>query len=348
MENPFINFGPLQHFLDDQQIEEIWINAPERIFVARNGESELTTLVLEANEVRDLVERMLALTGRRVDLSNPFVDARLPSGARLHVVIPDVTAEHWAINIRKLSLPANSLEDLISVGALTQRIANFCSTAVKSGLNILVSGATQAGKTTFLNCLIGEIPSNQRLITIEEVFELSPRLPDVVALQTRDKTLDGEGEISLRRLIKEALRMRPSRIVVGEVREAEALDLLIALNSGVPGMASIHANSAREAIRKLSTLPLLAGENISYDFVIPTVANSIDLVIHCELDPSGKRRVKEIASLSGRVESNHIEIEELITYKNGEYVRGLATIPRLEKIKNTLKSLNLDEENFLL
>jgi pilus assembly protein CpaF len=291
---------------------------------------------------------MLALTGRRVDLSNPFVDARLPSGARLHVVIPDVTAEHWAINIRKLSLPANSLEDLIPVGALTQRIANFCSTAVKSGLNILVSGATQAGKTTFLNCLIGEIPSNQRLITIEEVFELSPRLPDVVALQTRDKTLDGEGEISLRRLIKEALRMRPSRIVVGEVREAEALDLLIALNSGVPGMASIHANSAREAIRKLSTLPLLAGENISYDFVIPTVANSIDLVIHCELDPSGKRRVKEIASLSGRVESNHIEIEELITYKNGEYVRGLATIPRLEKIKNTLKSLNLDEENFLL
>ncbi|MEI7798496.1 MAG: ATPase, T2SS/T4P/T4SS family, partial [Actinomycetes bacterium] len=214
MEDPFINFGPLQKFLDDQQIEEIWINAPERIFIARNGESELTTLVLEAVEVRDLVERMLALTGRRVDLSNPFVDARLPSGARLHVAIPDITAEHWAVNIRKLSLPANSLEDLIPVGGLTQKIANFCSAAVKSGLNILVSGATQAGKTTFLNCLIGEIPPNQRLITIEEVFELSPRLPDVVALQTREKTLDGDGEISLRRLIKEALRMRPSRIVV--------------------------------------------------------------------------------------------------------------------------------------
>ena len=154
MEDPFINFGPLQQFLDDQQIEEIWINAPERIFIARNGESELTTLVLEAVEVRDLVERMLALTGRRVDLSNPFVDARLPSGARLHVAIPDVTAEHWAVNIRKLSLPANALEDLIPVGGLTQKIANFCSAAVKSGLNILVSGATQAGKTTFLNCLI--------------------------------------------------------------------------------------------------------------------------------------------------------------------------------------------------
>ena len=172
MEDPFINFGPLQNFLDDREIEEIWINAPERIFIARNGESELTTLVLETNEVRDLVERMLALTGRRVDLSNPFVDARLPSGARLHVVIPDVTAEHWAINIRKLSLQANSLDDLIPVGALTQNIANFCSAAVKSGLNILVSGATQAGKTTFLNSLIGEIPSNQRLITIEEVLSI--------------------------------------------------------------------------------------------------------------------------------------------------------------------------------
>lgn len=348
MEDPFTNFGPLQNFLDDREIEEIWINAPERIFIARNGESELTTLVLEANEVRDLVERMLALTGRRVDLSNPFVDARLPSGARLHVVIPDVTAENWAINIRKLSLQAHCLEDLVPVEALTQNIANFCSAAVKSGLNILVSGATQAGKTTFLNCLIGEIPTNQRLITIEEVFELSPRLPDVVALQTREKTLDGDGEINLRRLIKEALRMRPSRIVVGEVREAEALDLLIALNSGVPGMASIHANSAREAIRKLSTLPLLAGENISYEFVIPTVANSIDLVIHCELDSNGKRRVKEIASLSGRVESNHIEIEELITYENGKYIRGLGTIPKLEKIKSTMKLLNLDKELFLI
>ena len=142
--------------------------------------------------------------------------------------------------------------------------------------------------------------------------------------------------------------MRPSRIVVGEVREAEALDLLIALNSGIPGMASIHANSAREAIRKLSTLPLLAGENISYDFVIPTVANSIDLVIHCELDSAGKRRVREIASLSGRVEGNHIEIEELISYKDGEYVRGLATIPKLGKIKSTLKLLSLDENDFLI
>ena len=125
MEDPFVNFGPLQNYLDDQQIEEIWINAPERIFIARNGESELTTLVLEAVQVRDLVERMLASSGRRVDLSNPFVDARLPSGARLHVVIPDVTAEHWAVNIRKLSLPANELDDLIPVGSLTKKIANF-------------------------------------------------------------------------------------------------------------------------------------------------------------------------------------------------------------------------------
>jgi pilus assembly protein CpaF len=168
----------------------------------------------------------------------------------------------------------------------------------------LVSGGTQSGKTTLLNALTGAIPLTERLVTIEEVFELNPQLPDVVQMQTRSANLQGDGEIPLRRLIKEALRMRPSRIVVGEVREAEALDLLIALNSGLPGMGTLHANSPRDAITKLQTLPLLAGENISHKFIAPTVASAIDLIVHVSLDSTGMRRVQEICALTGRYEND--------------------------------------------
>ena len=271
--DPAIVFGPLAEFMADPTIEEIWINSPERIFIARNGKSELSNLVLNAEAVRQLIDRTLLWSGRRLDLSHPFVDARLPDGSRLHVAIPEITAEHWAVNIRKHLMKHLSLNDLVAKGALTEEIAIDLKSAVRTGSNILVSGATQAGKTTVLNALASAIPKSERLITIEEVFELTPAVPDLIQLQTRSMNLQGEGEITLRRLIKEALRMRPSRIIIGEVREAEALDLLIALNSGLPGMGTIHANSSRDAIMKLQTLPLLAGENISHRFVAPIVAS---------------------------------------------------------------------------
>ena len=254
--------GPLQQYLDDPDVEEIWINSPSRVFIARHGRSELTTTVLTAEAVRDLVERMLKPSGRRVDLSHPFVDATLPDGSRLHVAIPDITRRHWAINIRKFVVRARQVEDLVALGTLTRQAARFLEAAVQAGLNILVAGGTQAGKTTMLNCLCAAIPPRERVVTVEEVFELQVSLPDVVNLQTRQQSLEGTGEIGLRALVREALRMRPSRLIVGEVRQQECLDLLIALNSGLPGMASIHANSAREAITKTCTLPLLAGENI--------------------------------------------------------------------------------------
>src|SRR3954467_2880148 len=252
-------FGALQPFLDDPTIEEIWVNDPGRVFVARGGRSELTTTILTAEDVRTLVERMLKSSGRRVDLSTPFVDAMLPDGSRLHVVIPDITRRHMAVNIRKFVLQAHSIDELVALGTLTAQAARFLEAAVASGLNILVSGGTQAGKTTLLNCLCAAIPARERVITCEEVFELRVPLPDVVSMQTRQPNLEGAGEIPLRRLVKEALRMRPSRIVVGEVRQEECLDLLIALNSGLPGMCTLHANSAREAVVKMCTLPLLAG-----------------------------------------------------------------------------------------
>lgn len=261
--NAVAGFGELQTFLDDPDIEEIWLNAPDQVFIARHGESELTPVTFTAQQVRDLVERMLKSSGRRLDLSSPFVDAALPDGSRLHVVIPDITKTHWAVNIRKFTARASRLEHLVDLGSLTPQAARFLGAAVSSGLNILVSGATQAGKTTLLNCLAAGIGSRERVVTVEEIFELRLPLRDVVGLQCRQPNLEGMGEIPLRRLVKEALRMRPDRLIVGEVREAESLDMLIALNSGLPGMASVHANSAHDAVVKICTLPLLAGENIT-------------------------------------------------------------------------------------
>ena len=218
--------------MEDPEIEEVWINSPNRIFAARSGVSHLTNVVMSGEDVRGLIERLLMWGGRRLDLSNPFVDARLPDGSRLHVAIPEITATHWAVNIRKHLVRGKSLQDLRDMGVMDNQVALFLYECASSGLNILVSGSTQAGKTTLLNALVSAAPLNSRTITIEEVFELKPRLPDCVALQTRAANLQGEGEIPMRRLIKEALRMRPSRLVVGEIREAESLDLLIALNYG--------------------------------------------------------------------------------------------------------------------
>lgn len=323
--------GPLQQYLDDPSVEEIWINEPGKVFVARHGRSELTPTLLTEQQVRDLVERMLRSSGRRVDLSSPFVDAALPDGSRLHVVIPDITRRHWAVNIRKFVVAADELRDLVRLGTLPQHAANFLAAAVESGLNILVAGGTQAGKTTMLNCLAAAIPPKERVVTCEEVFELKVPLRDVAGLQCRQPSLEGTGEVPLRRLVKEALRMRPSRILVGEVRQEESLDLLIALNSGLPGMCTVHANSAREAVTKMCTLPLLAGSNVASGFVVPTVASSIDIVVHMALQGDGRRRVQEIVGLPGRVEAETVEIADIFLTRGEELVRGEGFPPHAER-----------------
>jgi len=302
--------GPLQGYLDDESIEEIWVNAPGRVFVARSGRPELTTTILESEDLAVLVERMLRASGRRLDLSSPFVDAQLAGGQRLHVVIPPITSQHWAVNIRKHTSRASRTADLVRMGSLSSQVAAFLDASVQA-------------KTTMVRALAGAIPGAQRVISCEEVFELALRNRDCVAMQTRPPNLEGVGEISLRRLVKEALRMRPDRLLIGEVREAEALDLLIAMNSGLPSMCTIHANSAREAIIKICTLPLLAGENVSSDFVVPTVASAIDLVVHLDLDRSGRRTVREVAALSGRVENGIIELSDVFHRDpTGNLVRG--------------------------
>jgi len=292
-------YGPLQPLLDDPEVEEIWINDPSTIYAARAGRSERVPLRLTSEAVRDLVEKMLHATGRRVDLSQPFVDASLPDGSRLHVVIPDVTRSEYAVNIRKFLTARRTLDDLVAAAAMPGPVAELLRSAMREGRNVLVSGATHAGKTTLLSALIEACPPEHRIITVEETFELASTAPDHVALQGRQPSLEGTGAVDLRRLVKEALRMRPDRLVVGEVRDAEALDLLLALNTGVPGAATIHANSAPDALRRLAALPLLAGRNIDAGFVLPAIASGVDLVVHCRRAPTGHRFVEEVVETTG-------------------------------------------------
>ena len=320
-------FGPLQPLLDDPEIEEIWCNSPERVFVARSGQTELTPILLSSEEVRDLVERMLLASGRRIDISSPFVDAMLPGGERLHVVIPPITHKNWIFNIRKHLLNGKKLRDLVRLGSMTEGLSGFLTAAVKSGLTVLVSGATQAGKTTLLRALCAEIPAAQRIITCEEVFELVLQNHDVVAMQTRPPTLEGKGEVALRDLVKESLRMRPERLIIGEVRGAESLDLIIAMNAGVPGMCTLHANSARHALSKLSVLPLLAGENVSQSFVVSTIAATVDLAVHVSRRMDGHRYVSEVLALTGRTEGGNIEASQVYSSDGYTHVGGLAALP---------------------
>lgn len=326
-------FGPLQPYLDDPEVEEIWINDPSRVFIARRGRHELTNLMLSPAQVHELVERMLKSSGRRIDLSQPFVDAMLPEGHRLHVVLEGISRGFSAVNIRKFVVRASRMSDLVELGSLSAQAAAFLDASIRAGLNVLVAGGTQAGKTTFLNCLAAAIPGGDRVISAEEVFELRFNHPDWVPMQTRQAGLEGTGEIALRDLVKEALRMRPSRVIVGEVRAEECLDLLLALNAGLPGMCTLHANSAREALVKMCTLPLLAGENISARFVVPTVASSVDLVVHLGIDEHGVRRVNEIVSVPGRVENDIIETEPLFERSDGELRRAAGTPTRLERFR---------------
>jgi len=329
-----VGFGPLQPLLDDAGVEEIWINAPDRVFVARDGVAERVPLSLSEEEVRELVERMLRPSGRRVDLSAPFVDASLPDGSRLHVAIPDITRSHFAVNIRKFRGGMRDLEQLVRLGSLPAQAAGFLHLAVRAGLNVIVSGSTGAGKTTLIGALLGSARPGERVVTVEETFELSLDVADWVALQCRQPSLEGTGEVTLRRLVKEALRMRPDRLVVGEVREAESLDLLIALNSGLPGMCSIHANGAREALVKLTTLPLLAGRNIDAGFVVPAVASTVDLVVHAELDRTGRRRVVEILAPTGRLDPAGVVEAIMLFALDGDELRATGAVPpRLAKFQ---------------
>lgn len=298
LELELLGFGALQRYLDNPEIEEIWINQPNQILYFSTAGKQVEQINLPEESIQNLVRRLLRHSRRKLDRLTPYVDADLPDGSRLHVVIPDITRQHWAINIRKFSRNRLSLPELVRRGTLSLQQSQVLSHAVQQGRSILVSGATQAGKTTLLTALLGELGEQERIVSCEDTFELALQHPDWVAMQTRPASPEGDFEISLRELVRQALRMRPSRLVIGEVRGAEALDLLVALNSGIPGLGTIHARSALGAIEKLLTLPLLAGENITDRFLRLTISSAVDLVVHCERDLEGNRKVAEILEVT--------------------------------------------------
>ncbi len=316
-----LGLGPLQPLLDDPSVEEIIVNGPQRIFAISGGRKRLSEIVLEDDEqLLALLRRALGPLGRRLDETSPMVDARLPDGSRLNAVIAPLAQGGTHATIRKFVLRARTLPDLVSLGVLTPEAAAFLEAAVKAGLNMLIAGGTGSGKTTCLNALGTSVSGlSERVVTIEETAELQlgPVLPDCVALQARPANAEGAGGIPIRALVKNALRMRPTRIVVGEVRGAEALDMLTAMNSGHQGsMCTIHANGPREALTKLRTYALMAEEALPSRAVTEMIAEAIELVVHLRMEPSGRRLVSSIYEVTG-LEGDAVSGSELFCLEEG-------------------------------
>jgi pilus assembly protein CpaF len=318
-----LGLGPLQPLLDNGTVEEIIVNGPHRVFAIANGRKHLTEVEFEDNEeLLRLVRRAIGPIGRRLDETSPIVDARLPDGSRLNAVIPPLTAQWTYLTIRKFLLRAHTLNDLVELNTLTDEAAGFLEAAVQGGLNVLISGGTGSGKTTCLNALGTAIAGAQeRVVTIEETQELQleSMLPDCVALQARLPNVEGAGGIAIRSLVKNALRMRPTRIIVGEVRGAEALDMLSAMNSGHEGsMCTIHANGPRQALSKLGLYAMMAEESLPAKAVTEMIAEAINLVVHLRLDASsGRRLVSSIYEVTG-LEEDAIAGSELYARVDGD------------------------------
>lgn len=317
---PTARFGHLAVLLDDPLIEEIILIGGDRTFVVKNGVKELVNIVIDPNAVRRIADQLLAGTGRRIDQANPIVSAQLPNGSRVHITGPPVThPDRMNIQIRKFVVTASDLDDIVERGAMTTEAAAFLRDAVRQDLSILVAGAPGAGKTTLVNCLLREVPPDQRVVTCEEVFEIDADLPDMTQMQIREAGLDGGAEITLRDLVREALRQRPDRIVVGEVRGPEALDMLMALNAGCSGIATIHANSGRDALEKLVSYGVLAGGNISITFLRTTVASVIDIVVFLKRN-SGGRHVEEILRVPKQLDTDQFTTESVFKWSGSTLI----------------------------
>lgn len=291
-------FGALEPFMSDPMVEELWMNKPNELFVCKNGQTTRFEIDFSAEQQAVAVDRMLRAIGRRVDRTMPFVDAPLDNGSRLHVVIPDVTRRFMSFNIRRYVQNQATLESLFLAGTMSESHLRALQLALAQRETIVISGPTAAGKTTLLSALLRSLPDSERVVSVEDTFELSIPNLDWVAMQTRPASIEGLGAIDMRRLIREALRMRPGRLVVGEVRGAEAVELLVALNSGIPALCTVHANSAEEAFGKLQTLPLLSGIEMPVTFLRQVLSSSISLIVHCTLTPAGVRTVEQIIRVS--------------------------------------------------
>jgi pilus assembly protein CpaF len=285
--------GPLEPLLADPAVDEVMVNGLGPVWVERSGRLEPTGVAFaEDGELRHAIERILAPLGRRVDEAQPLVDARLADGSRVNVVIPPLALDGPALTIRRFRRRGFSPADLVAQGTVDQGLCDFLARCVRARLNVLVCGGTGSGKTTTLNALSSFIPAGERIVTIEDAAELRLQQPHVVRLEARPANLEGRGEVTIRTLVRNALRMRPDRIIVGEVRGAEALDMLSALSSGHDGsLSTVHAGSAEEALRRLETLALMADVGLPHAAVRERVADAVDLVVHQAREADGSRRV---------------------------------------------------------
>ncbi|MDO9545549.1 MAG: CpaF family protein [Pelolinea sp.] len=318
-----IGYGPIEPLLKDPEITEIMVNGYDKVFVERFGLIEPTSVKFENDDhLMRVIDRIVSPIGRRVDETSPMVDARLPSGYRVNATIPPLSMDGPILTIRKFATEPFTVQDLIANGTLTVALASFIESCVGARINLVVSGGTGTGKTTFLNVLSSFIPERERVITIEDTTELQLRQAHVIRLEKRPPNVEGKGEITIRQLVINALRMRPDRIVVGECRGGEALDMLQAMNTGHDGsMTTIHSNGTRDTLRRIETMVLMAGMELPLKAIREQVANSIELVIHLERVKDGTRKVVKVSEVQG-MEGDTIVMQDIFLFnqtgmKNG-------------------------------
>lgn len=308
--------GPLEPLLNSPDISDILVNNYASTYVERHGRLEKTAIVFrDNNHLLQIIERIVSKVGRRIDESSPYVDARLPDGSRINAIIPPLAIDGPALSIRRFGLVPLKIIDLLSLGTLDQRMATIIEGAVKSRLNILICGGTGTGKTSLLNVISEFIPDNERIITIEDSAELQLKQDHVVRLETRPANIEGSGEVTQRDLVRNCLRMRPNRIILGEVRGGEALDMLQAMNTGHDGsISTIHANTVRDAMSRLATMVMMAGMELPDRAIREQIASSINLIIHLVRFPDGTRKIVKIAEITG-MEENTIVMHDIFCFE---------------------------------
>jgi pilus assembly protein CpaF len=311
-----LGHGPLERLLADETVTEIMVNGPWDIWVERQGRLfETTVRFIDDSHLRRIINKMVAEVGRRIDESSPMVDARLPDGSRVNAVIPPLSLSGPLVTIRKFSKRRLDLQDMIRLGTLSTETVEFLQRCILAELNVLISGGTGSGKTTLLNALSTAVPDAQRIVTIEDAAELRLNQRHVLRLESRPKNIEGEGEVPIRELVRNSLRMRPDRIIVGEVRGAEALDMLQAMNTGHDGsLTTVHANSPRDALSRVETMVLMAGFDLPVRAIRQQVSSALDLIVHLERLEDGTRRVTSITEVQ-RMESDVITLQELFEFK---------------------------------
>jgi len=318
IEDDALGLGPLQRLLDDETVTEIMVNGHEKIFIERSGRLLETGLRFGSEDhLRRVIERIVANVGRRIDESSPLVDARLPDGSRVNAIIPPLSVHGSSLTIRKFSSTPFVTSDLVGFGTMTQPIAELLNSCVKARLNILVSGGTGTGKTTLLNVLSSFIPTDERIVTIEDAIELKLQQDHVVSLESRPSNIEGRGEITIRELVRNSLRMRPDRIVVGEVRGGESLDMLQAMNTGHDGsLSTLHANTPRDAIARLETMVLMAGMDLPLRAIREQIASAVDIVVQITRLRDGTRRITHVTEVLG-MENETVVLQDVFTFDFG-------------------------------